>query len=107
MTGTAARSLTGTMLATMPAAPSGTRLLTRPSSSSAPTDAATPESQLERIIQYGAWPSRSRSCTVSGPSSSWIDENKGLSARKVPCAAMCASQAPSRACSTSPAVALP
>ena len=107
MTGTAAMSLTGTMLATIPAAPSGIRLLTRPRSSSAPTGAATPESQPARTNWYGARPRRSKSCTISGPSSSRMDENMGLSARNVPWAAMCASHAPSRAVSTWPAVALP
>ena len=107
MIGTAATSLTGTTLATIPAAPSGIRLLTRPRSSSAPTGAATPESQPARTSWYGARPRRSKSCTVSGPSSSSMDENMGLSARNVLWAAMCASHAPSRALSTWSAVALP
>src|SRR5215475_7979409 len=75
MVGTAATSLTGTTLATIPAAPSGTRLLTRPSSSSAPTGAVTPDSQLDRTSQCGACRKRSKSCTVSGPSSSLMEEN--------------------------------
>ena len=76
-------------------------------SSEVPTGAATPESQPARTSRYGARPSRSKSCTVSGPSSSRMDENMGLSARNDPWAAMCASHAPSRAPSTRSAVALP
>jgi hypothetical protein len=46
--GTVARSFSGTTAATIPAVPSGSKLLTRPSSSPEPAGASTPESQLER-----------------------------------------------------------
>src|SRR5439155_7285374 len=51
--------------------------------------------------------SHSTSCNVNGPSSSRSKENIGLSARNVPCAAMCASPAPSIAASTRAVVADP
>ena len=69
--------------------------------------ASSPESQLGRMSRNGARRSRSRSCTVIGPSSSRSEENIGLSARKVPCAAICASPAPSIAESTRAVVADP
>ncbi len=100
MSGTVAGSLTGTTLATTPAEPSEIRALTSPRSSSAPTATPTAELQLDRTTRYGARFSRSRSYTVSGPSSSSMAENSGLSPRNVPCAAMCTSQAPSMAAIT-------
>src|SRR6266700_7886279 len=107
ISGTTAASLTGRTLAMIPTVPSGTRLAVRPSSSSAPAGAEIPESQLERTRRYGARRSRSRSWTVSGPSSRRSEENSGLSARNLPWAAMWASQAPSMAPSTRCAVAVP
>ncbi len=83
------------------------RAATKPSSSSAPAEPVTPESQHESTSRYGARLSRCRSCTVSGPSSSRSEEKSGLSARKLPCAAMCASHRPSSAASTFSAVACP
>ena len=91
----------------MPVVPSGSSALARPSSSSAPAGASRPDSQLGRMSRNGARRSRSTSCTVIGPSSSRSEENIGLSARKVPCAAMCASPAPSIAASTRAVVADP
>jgi len=107
ISGTAAGSLTGTTLATIPVVPSGISELASPSTSSAPAGAATPESQLGSTSQRGPRRSRSRSYTVSGPSSSRSEENSGLSARNVPCAAMCASPAPSIASRTRATVAVP
>jgi len=83
------------------------RALTSPNSSSAPAATPIPELQLPRTTRYGARFSRSRSYTVSGPSSSSIAENSGLSERNVPCAATCTSHAPSMAAITRSATALP
>jgi hypothetical protein len=61
MNGAAAPSFTGTMLASRLTVPSGTSTLITPSSSSPATGAATPDSQLDRIIRCGARRSRPRS----------------------------------------------
>jgi hypothetical protein len=63
------------------------------------------ESQAASIMVRGALPRRSRSYTVSGPSASSSEENSGLSARKLPCAATCATSAPSSARSAALTVA--
>ena len=61
ISGTTAWSFSGTRPAMIPAVPSGSRLLTRPSSSLAPAGASTPASQLDRTSRYGARFSRSKS----------------------------------------------
>ena len=63
------------------------------------------ESQAASMMVRGALPRRSRSYTVSGPSASSSEENSGLSARKLPCAATCATSAPSSARSAALTVA--
>ena len=85
----------------MPAVPIDSIAATRPSISPAPIGATTPDSQADSTIRCGARSSRSRSCTVNGPSSSSSEENIGLSSRNRPCAAMWATAAPSRAAGSS------
>ena len=57
-------------------------------SSSPGRTADRPESHAESTMRDGGLRSRSRSYTVSGPSANSSAENRGLSARNVPCAAM-------------------
>ena len=97
ITSTVASSFTTATLATTPAVPTASRAATRPSSSPAPTGASTPESQAESTTRYGGVAMRSKSCTSNGPSARSRDEKSGESARKCPCAATCASAAPSSA----------
>ena len=91
-----ASSLTSATLDTRPAVPIENSADARPSSSSAPTGASTPDSHADSTRRCGATRSRSRSWTVSGPSAISSEENSGLSGRKRPCAATCARVAPSR-----------
>ena len=76
-------SLTFATLETIPAEPMASIAETRPSISPAPIGATTPDSHADSTIRCGARPSRSKSCTVSGPSSRSSDEKSGLSSRNL------------------------
>ena len=92
----------------MPAVPSGSRLLTRPSSSSAPAGAGTPESQLGQDQPVGRAVAAARSRRRSAARRACA-ARRTAGCRRGSCRARrCgASQAPSSAASTRPAVASP
>ncbi len=107
ISGTVPGSFTGTTLATTPADPSAARALTRPSNSSAPLGPPSAELQLDSTTRCGARCNRSRSYTVSGPSSSSSAENKRAVGPERPVRREWTNDAPSIAFSTASAVAAP